>query len=137
MGVAERSIPGLDVDGFIARSALRVKARALDASGFAKAYDAPALLILDQLAEAVTPAKEAKRAAGVNIVTMDSGASTGSKAVERYRDGVFFVTKRPGNPFPHMFSVGRTASCDITIAVETVSKLHGYFLRDGDEWSYR
>ena len=59
-----------------------------------------------------------------------------SRSVLRYLGKVAFVAKRPGNPFAHLISVGRSASNDITIAVDSVSKVHGYFVRDGLAWCF-
>jgi len=55
--------------------------------------------------------------------------------LERYRDRVTFLTKRPGNPFPAMIMVGRAGNCDIRISLSTVSKVQGYFLKQAsDDW---
>jgi pSer/pThr/pTyr-binding forkhead associated (FHA) protein len=35
-----------------------------------------------------------------------------------------------------MISIGRAASCDVCVEVETLSKVHGYFLREPDRWLY-
>src|SRR5207302_1417787 len=48
-------------------------------------------------------------------------------AAAAYHDRVAFLTKRPGNPFPQMVSIGRAMNNDIVILLETISKLHGYF----------
>ncbi|MEM6793504.1 MAG: FHA domain-containing protein [Acidobacteriota bacterium] len=54
----------------------------------------------------------------------------------RYLAKAAFVTKRPGNPFPHLISIGRSKACDITVSVESISKVHGYFVTDGEGWSF-
>jgi pSer/pThr/pTyr-binding forkhead associated (FHA) protein len=59
-----------------------------------------------------------------------------SVAILRYLGRVAFVAKRPGNLFGHLISVGRSATNDITLAVDSVSKVHGYFVREGDGWSF-
>ena len=59
-----------------------------------------------------------------------------STAILRYLGKVAFIAKRPGNPFAHLVSVGRSASNDITLTVDSISKVHGYFVREGDGWSF-
>ncbi len=59
-----------------------------------------------------------------------------SAAVLRYLNRIAFLCKRPGNPYAHLVSIGRSASNDIAIAVDSVSKVHGYFALDGDSWSF-
>lgn len=119
---------------------LTARARELgSADAFAKAYPSPALLIIGTEAsvEAPSSGKRASGSSSFNIVTLDGGSGQSSKTeVRRLTDRVFFVAKRPGNPFPNMISLGRTGSTDVVIALETISKLHGYFLRDGDTWHY-
>ncbi|MEM1201764.1 MAG: FHA domain-containing protein [Acidobacteriota bacterium] len=58
------------------------------------------------------------------------------QAFLRYLNKVAFVSKRPGNPYPHLVSVGRSPSNDVTLAVPTVSKVHGYFAFEGDGWGF-
>jgi hypothetical protein len=121
---------------------LTVRARELGSSeAFVRAYPSPALLIVGTEASVEAPTSSGKKASGsssnFNIVTLDGGSGQSSKTeVRRLTDRVFFVAKRPGNPFPNMISLGRTGSTDVVIALETISKLHGYFLRDGDSWQY-
>ncbi len=35
-----------------------------------------------------------------------------------------------------MVSLGRVATNDVVVSLETVSKLHGYFLKEGEGWLY-
>ena len=60
-------------------------------------------------------------------------ASSGMGAL-RYLEQVAFLTKRPGNPFPSFISVGRASNNDIVMAVDTISKLHGYFTIEDGVW---
>ena len=69
---------------------------------------------------------------GVQLLTV----SIKSTAILKYLGKAAFVTKRPGNPFAHLISVGRSARNDITIAVDSVSKVHGYFVPEGDRWCF-
>jgi FHA domain len=54
---------------------------------------------------------------------------------KQYLDRVAFLQKRPKNPFPNMISLGRARNQDVCLALGTVSKVHCYFIRSGDEWS--
>jgi hypothetical protein len=54
----------------------------------------------------------------------------------RYLDRVAFLAKRPGNPFPHFVSLGRSANNDVVVALDSVSKLHGYFTHGAEGWAF-
>lgn len=69
---------------------------------------------------------------GVQLLTV----SVRSAGVLRYLGRVAFVCKKPGNPFAHLISIGRSASNDVTIAVESVSKVHGYLVNEDGHWRY-
>jgi hypothetical protein len=92
----------------------------LDASFCASEPDAPSL---------PPPSDED---AGFALLTQ----SRSSAHAGRYRDRVAPLLKRPGNPFAQMISVGRAPSNDVVLYLDTVSKLHGYFLEDGTGWRY-
>ncbi len=77
--------------------------------------------------------KKAPSASAFLIATLEG---KGASSTQRYHGRATFVAKRPGNPFPNMVSIGRATSNDIVIALETISKLHGYFLRENDAWYY-
>jgi hypothetical protein len=62
--------------------------------------------------------------------------TTHSGDAERYGDRFAFLMKRPGNALPNMIAVGRAPNNDIVIDLFSISKVHGYFLREGDAWSY-
>jgi hypothetical protein len=49
---------------------------------------------------------------------------------------VFRVQKRPGNPYPEQFSIGRTSMCDIVIPDGRVSKVHARILLDRNSERY-
>lgn len=42
------------------------------------------------------------------------------------------IQKRPGNPYPDRFSVGRALNCDLVLRFPVVSKLHAHFSRGPD-----
>ncbi len=70
---------------------------------------------------------------GVQLLTV----SIKSTAILRYLGKVAFLTKRPGNLFAHLISAGRSVNNDITVSVDSVSKVHGYFVLDEDHgWCF-
>ena len=65
---------------------------------------------------------------GVQLLTV----TIRSAGILRYLGKVAFVAKRPGNPYAHLISVGRSASNDISLSVESISRVHGYFVADDE-----
>ena len=137
---ADERKDGPDPDGFYSLAALRARAKVAGAAGpFVASCAGPVLVIAGGgssggLADAATPS-----GSGVLLVTLEGNskaASAASAAAARYHGRAVFVAKRAGNPFPNMISLGRSTSNDIVIALDTISKLHGYFLRDNDCWYY-
>lgn len=134
---------GGDPEGFSSLATIRARAKAF-ASGeeFAVTCAGPALLVMGDTPEpGFTPAagsskKPSPSGSSFLIVTLEGGSGTASAAARRYHGRVGFVAKRPGNPFPNMISLGRSTSNDIVIGLDTISKLHGYFLRESDAWFY-
>ncbi len=127
------SFPDVDEHGFVPFEVIQRKAAASTRERFLEAFPAPALLAVfsDTL-----PGEDGETAdpyaSGVQLLTV----SIKSTAILRYLGKLAFIAKRPGNPFAHLISVGRSASNDITIAVDSVSKVHGYFVREGTLWSF-
>jgi len=124
--------PNADADGFVFYELLKEQTIHLPYEQFLREYPMPALLVVyrerDMGQEALDPTDS-----GVQLLTV----SIRSTAILRYLGKVAFVTKRPGNPFAHLISVGRSAKNDITIAVDSVSKVHGYFVPgDREGWSF-
>ena len=127
------SNPHADEHGFVAFDLIRERAATTTREQFVEQFPAPALLAmvggtdpaLDQ--EMLDPNRS-----GVQLLTV----SIKSRSVLRYLGKLAFIAKRPGNPFTHLVSIGRSASNDITVAVDSVSKVHGYFVRDGVAWSF-
>lgn len=64
---------------------------------------------------------------GVQLLTV----TIRNAGILRYVGKVAFVTKRPGNLYAHLISVGRSVTNDITLAIESISRVHGYFVADG------
>jgi hypothetical protein len=98
---------------------------------FLRDFPAPALLVVFR---GSAPEQEHfdPNQSGVQLLTV----SVKSAGVLRYLGRVAFVCKKPGNPFAHLVSVGRSASNDVTIAVESVSKVHGYLVLEDGRWCY-
>lgn len=104
----------------------------LDYHEFIRQVQEPTLLVVHREREGgpsdiLDPADK-----GVQLLTI----SIKSTAILKYLGKAAFVTKRPGNPFAHLISVGRSARNDITIAVDSVSKVHGYFVPEGESWCF-
>ena len=131
------SCPEADEHGFIPFKLIQERAAGRTLEQFLEDFPVPALLAVyaggaadgdpSATGEAFDPNES-----GVQLLTV----SIKSTAILRYLGRLAFVTKRPGNPFAHLISVGRSATNDITVAVDSVSKVHGYFVREGDGWSF-
>ena len=123
--------PDADEDGFVFFEILREKAAELTQEQFLQQFPRPALLVVyrepDSDGEVLDPTSS-----GVQLLTVSIKGTN----ILRYLGKVAFVTKRPGNPFAHLISVGRSAKNDITVAVDSVSKVHGYFVLDGNQWCF-
>ncbi|HEX9737585.1 MAG TPA: FHA domain-containing protein [Thermoanaerobaculia bacterium] len=123
---------GADEHGFVAYEELSRLARKSSREEFLRRFPVPALLVVyrdtDTPAEPLDPSSNA----GVQLLTM----SIKSAAILSYLNRLAFLCKRPGNPFAHLISIGRSVSNDIAIAVDSVSKVHGYFARQGEGWGF-
>lgn len=123
--------PNADSGGFVAFDEIQARARALSEEEFLGEFPVPALVVVYREPEAeggtLDPSSQ-----GVQLLTV----SIKSASILRYLNRVAFLCKRPGNPFAHLISVGRSTSNDIAIGVDSVSKVHGYFARDERIWSF-
>ena len=125
--------PGADSGGFVAFEELQERARGLSQEDFVQEFRVPALVVVYREPDAeggtLDPSSQ-----GVQLLTV----SIKSASILRYLNRAAFICKRPGNPFAHLISVGRSASNDIAIGVDSVSKVHGYFARDDEagSWSF-
>jgi hypothetical protein len=123
-----------DPEGFVRLDALRAQAKVSpSAEEFERSRPHPILIMLEGSDQGAGGAKKSPSASAFLIATLEG---KGASATHRYHGRATFVAKRPGNPFPNMVSIGRATSNDIVIALETISKLHGYFLRENDAWFY-
>lgn len=146
MANSERSIPDADVDGFIALDDFVARAFRLSADELARAYPVPALLVTS-LPDAAPLIPGAKLGQEVPIKRLEQSYRTTADEAQplpdpvavqlRYAGRVAFLTKRPGNHFPDMISIGRALNCDLILALTSVSKIHGLFHREaGGRWTY-
>ncbi|MEM9554596.1 MAG: FHA domain-containing protein [Acidobacteriota bacterium] len=117
------SCDAADEQGWVRFEHLQTTAARGGPEGFFEAFPRPALLCVfggDDGSD-VVDANES----GIQLLTV----SVKSTGVLRYLSRVAFVAKRPGNPYAHLISIGRSATNDITLAVDSVSKVHGYIAR--------
>ena len=125
--------PGADEHGFITLESLRRQAAASSLQAFERQFPVPGLLVFYRGLDPTRPDQPLDlEDQGVQLLTV----SVKSAAILRYLGKVAFLAKRPGNPYAHLISIGRSSSNDITIAVDSVSKVHGYFVADGGGWSF-
>jgi hypothetical protein len=127
------AVPGASKEGFVSRDALGDLARSQSAEAFARQYAFPALFVVDI-------GWGGGAGGGAAPATLRDGPQLMTLRLEggnplRYLHEVGFLVKRPGNPFPQFVSVGRAANNDLVFALDSVSKFHGYFTHDGDEWA--
>lgn len=126
--------PDTDQQGFVNLTKLASQAANLRLDQFVLAYPVPGLLVVQRegdLGEREDGLGD-QEDSGVQLLTV----SIKSAAILRYLNKVGFVCKRPGNPFAHLISIGRSVSNDLVVGIETVSKVHGYFVRDNDDWFF-
>ena len=128
------TVAGADRHGFVRLARLHEEALALGYEDFVARYPMPALMAVPR---GMTPE---------DLQADPSGDDSGrfqllTRAIRSPGflldlGKVAFVAKRPGNPFPHLVSIGRSPMNDITVAVDSVSKVHGYFVPDGKGWAF-
>ena len=125
--------PDAGDDGFVAFAKIESAARELDLGAFMAAHPRSALRCVDraQLGSSIRRL----------LAPVDRGVQLLTERIEgaeilRYLGKVAFITKRPGNPFPHLISIGRSRANDVTVAVESVSKVHGYFVAQDGGWCF-
>lgn len=126
--------PDADENGLVSMTVLQRRASAMTQEAFVEAYPVPGLLFIyrDDDPASSHPAASEPEDSRVQLLTL----TIESAAILRYLNRVVFLSKKPGNPYPHIISIGRSAKNDLIIAVETVSKVHGYFAREDGGWSF-
>ena len=125
--------PDANTDGFVAVTRMQKQAAEMGLEAFVEAFPKPALRSIDPSDTStgirkLLPAKDE----GVQLLTQMVDGVEGL----RYLGKLAFVAKRPGNPYPHLISIGRSKTNDITVAVNSVSKVHGYFVFDEEGWKF-
>jgi hypothetical protein len=127
-------------DGFVSFEVLRKRAAASTEEEFVRDFPVPALLVLHRGEDFSVQGREQlydPNDRGFQLLTM----TVPSSGILRYLGKVAFLAKRPGNPFAHLVSIGRSASNDITVAVDSISRVHGYCVAGdaaggGRKWSF-
>ena len=124
-----------DEHGFLRLGDLRRNHAGNARDAFLRAFPLPALLAVyegqtESGLQKLFP--EEPDDASVQLLTI----TTKSHGFLRYLGKLAFITKRPGSPFAHLVSIGRSPQNDITIAVDSVSKVHGYFVSGEGGWQY-
>jgi len=130
-------VPVSNDDGFYDLDALGLFARRVSFDEFFAAFKSPALQMTIAAERASSQAALERSIKPTLSEDKDTRREeSDSSRVLHYAKKVCFLRKRPGNPFPNMISVGRAMKNDIAIVLETVSKVHAYFLNEGNErWS--
>ena len=123
---------GVDEGGFASFEEIQEKARKMTPEEFGRQFPVPALLVVYREPDSSGAPLDPSSQAGVQLLTVSIKSAT----ILRYLNQIAFLCKRPGNPYAHLISIGRSASNDISIAVDSVSKVHGYFAQDGDTWCF-
>ncbi|MEL7059917.1 MAG: FHA domain-containing protein [Acidobacteriota bacterium] len=115
-----------DDQGWVKYTELRKAAETLSLERFVLAYPRPALIV--QLPDEAVASDDAPGESGVQLLTM----MVSGGGIIRYLSRVAFVCKRPGKPFAHLIAIGRSSSNDISMTVESLSKVHGYLVPEAD-----
>lgn len=130
--------PSPNAEGIYSVDELKAYARSVGASEFTAAFSNPALLFGADIAEPASGSAIEKSIRRTVMADQDDKTSRvpSIKPSSRLTNAMAFLQKRKGNPFPHMISLGRAMNNDIVILNASVSKLHGYFLREGESWFF-
>ncbi|MEM8929915.1 MAG: FHA domain-containing protein [Acidobacteriota bacterium] len=121
-----------DEHGFVGWDYVQRQAARTTRDAFVAEFPVPALMVVYRGVDQAESEGMDPNQSGVQLLTM----SVKSAAVLRYLSRVAFVCKRPGNPFAHLISIGRSNNNDITLAVDSVSKVHGYVVSESDAWQF-
>lgn len=125
------SCPDADEHGFVSFEYLQRQAIEKGRERFLESFPTPALMVVYR-GSTPTPQIFDPNQSGVQLLTM----AVKSAAILRYLGRLAFVCKKPGNLYAHLVSIGRSAANDITIAVDSVSKVHGYFVLEDGLWHF-
>jgi hypothetical protein len=140
MATPERSIPGVDIDGFVAVEDLAARIKRLGVEAVARTYRVPGLVVDASANRSATKpmgSNQRLEASYKSTTDEDQPLPDHMTVLLRYAGGIAFLTKRPGSLFPEMISIGRALNCDIVVALSSVSKIHGLVHDEGGgRWSY-
>ena len=126
-------IGGVNAEGFVPWATIRAIAKSLDVESFAVKYPRPALRIFAHGGEhESTHLKLTDREISFKS-TMTVPIHGDAR---RYHNKVAFLSKRPNMPFPNMISIGRALNSDVVLVLDTISKFHGYFMKEGATWTF-
>ena len=135
-----RPIPGRDNEGFVDVALLRARAKEDTREEFTEAFCVPALITAsvesDGTSVGEAPAPRTEKGILSKKNTVLASALVDPRPASRYYKRIAFLSKRPGNHFPSMISLGRGMNNDVVFMLETVSKFHGYFIHRGDGWTF-
>ena len=128
MSNSDWNCPDADEHGFVTFELLQKRAAGVSREQFVRAFPVPALRVVYRDGN-ISAGIEGESVLdphdrGIQLMTV----SIRSTSILSYLGRVAFIAKRPGNPFAHLISIGRSANNDITVAVDSVSKVHGYFV---------
>ena len=121
--------PDAEPSGFTSLYKVTKRAHALNREDFVQAFPLPGLLVRHEGNPLETPEKSDS---SVQLLTVTVQAS----GILRYLNKLGFLCKRPGNPYAHLISVGRSQTNDLVLAIDSVSKVHGYFVQDQERWTF-
>lgn len=129
MSLADWRPPNVDDTGFVSLYKLTKSAMSLERDAFIRAFPVAGMLVHY---EGDSPEAQDKPDSGFQLLTV----SMQSSGVLRYLNKIAFLCKRAGNPYAHLVSVGRSATNDLVIAIDSVSKVHGYFVNEKGSWAF-
>lgn len=120
--------------GFVSAGKLRSWAKSESLEGFCEEFSSPCLRVIGEPVSGGLSHEPVLDISDGKTLFQDDQARADPRECERYYGQVGFLAKRPGNPFPNMISVGRAPTTDLSLAITSVSKMHGYFLCMDGSW---
>jgi hypothetical protein len=128
-----------DAEGCVDLPALRSLSQRLPQEDFVAEIEAPCLLFFVGPSNGGDgPAAGSTIEASIKRTVVAAENEAGNPSTMRYRDKVAVLRKRPGNPFPSMITLGRAMNNDVVLMLDTISKVHGYFMpeKPPSKWKY-
>jgi hypothetical protein len=125
-----------ELDELVRTADLRTRTEKLGAAEFVREFPTPALHLALQVHTTAKGGKDSGKSTQEKSYERTAVVPPSGVTVQRYNDRIAFLSKRAGNPFPNMVSVGRALNNDLVVVLSTVSKLHGYFMSEGKTWTF-